>query len=237
MYRPVPDGTALSLSGPVWSAIQKQGTFAGYSTNGGTNNHLCASHRRSSSPKLYNPNVVYDPDEFTVTMPESGKGYTMSPGANTTVKVMEGESFTFSVKVSPGYSLEGVWANEDSLSPVKQSGSQTKTYTFTIDRVTKNYNIRIDVVMVNAATVSLPSGEGYTIISHSGDIVVKGTRYSLTIQMQNGYTLTEVSTIGKVNGTQTYSPVEVVGSGKGTRYTYRFNVTEDVQVSIKTRKN
>lgn len=235
VYRPVPDGTALSLSGPVWSALQKQGTYAGYSTSGGTNNHLCASHKRTSSPKLYNPNVVYDPEEFTVTMPDSGKGYTMSPGANTSVKVMEGESFTFSVTVSPGYSLEGVWANTESLSPIKQSGSQTKTYIFSIDSVTQNYNIRIEVVMTNAATVALPSGEGYTIISHSGDIVVKGTRYSLTIQVQPGYVLDEVSTTGKVNGKQVHNPVEVIGSGKGTKYTYRFNVTEDVQVSIKTK--
>ncbi len=237
VYRPVPDGTALSLSGPVWSSLQKQGTYAGYSTSGGTNNHLCASHKRSSSPKLYNPNVVYDPDEFTVTMPAAGKGYTMSPGANTSVKVMEGESFTFSVKVSPGYSLEGVWAGSESLSPIKQSGSQTKTYTFSIDPVKKDYNIRIEVAMINAATVSLPSGEGYTITSNSGDVVIKGTRYSMTIQVQSGYTLTEVATIGKTNGTVIHSPVEVVGSGNGTKYTYRFNVTEDTQVSIKTRKN
>ena len=236
VYRPVPDGTALSLSGPVWSALQKQGTYAGYSTSGGTNNHLCASHKRTSSPKLYNPNVVYDPEEFTVTMPDSGKGYTMSPGANTSVKVMEGESFTFSVTVSPGYSLEGVWANTESLSPIKQSGSQTKTYIFSIDSVTQNYNIRIEVVMTNAATVALPSGEGYTIISHSGDIVVKGTRYSLTIQVQPGYVLDEVSTTGKVNGKQVHSIFDVTGIGGDTRYTYRFNVTEDVQVSIKARK-
>lgn len=237
VYRPVPDGTALSLSGPVWSSLQKKGTYAGYSTSGGTNNHLCASHRHSSSPKLYNPNVVYDPDEFTITMPDGGKGYVMSPGANTSVKVMEGESFTFSVKVSPGYELEGVWAGSQSLSPIKQSGSQTKTYTFSIDPVTKNYNIRVEVVLTNAATVTLPSGEGYTIINHSGDIVVKGTRYALTIQMQSGYTLTEVSTTGKANGKVIHSPVEVIGSGSGTKYTYRFNVTEDVQVTVKTRKN
>ena len=237
VYRPVPEGTPLALSGPVWSSIQKQGTYAGYSTSNGTNNHLCESHARSSSPKLYNPNVVYAPKEFTVTMPAAGKGYVMSPGANTSVTVTEGESFTFSVKVSPGYELQGVWVGEESLSPNKQSGSQTKTYTFVIDSVTKNCNIRIDVVMLNSATVTLPSGEGYTITNHSEDVVVKGTRYSMTIETKPGYILTEVATVGKANGTVPISFEEVVGTGKGNKYTYRFTVTEDITVSIKTAKN
>lgn len=237
VYRPVPDGTALALSGPVWSALQKEGTYAGYSTSGGTNNYLCASHSRSHSPKLYNPNVVYDPQDFTVTMPDSGKGYTMSPGANTSVTVKEGESFVFSVKVSPGYALEGMWAGDTALSPTKQSGSQTKTYTFTIESVSKNYDLHISVKLVNGAAVTLPSGEGYSIVESSGDTVVKGTRYSFTIEMKAGYSLSNVSTVGAATGTVALSPVEVMGSGSGTRYTYKFNATEDTQVVINTKKN
>lgn len=237
VFRPIPDGTALSLSGPVWSALQKSNTYAGYSTAKGTNNHLCASHTRSRTPKLYNPNVVYDPQEFTVTMPDSGKGFTMSPGANTSITVQEGESFVFSVKVSPGYELREVTAGGKALTPTKQSGSQTKTYTFTIESVTKNLNIQIRVEMVNGVTVTLPSGDGYTITSSSGDLVVKGTRYTFTVEMKQGYSLTGVSTVGALNGTTALSPVEVMGSGNGIRYTYRFNATENVNVVINTRKN
>ncbi len=237
VYRPIPDGTSLAQSGVVWANLQRNGTYAGYSTGGGTNNHLCASHSRSSSPKLYNPNVIYNPQEFTVTMPASGKGYVTSPGANSSVAVMEGESFVFSVKVSPGYELGGVWAGNEILTPTKQSGSQTKTYTYTIDPVTKNYNLSIEVNLVNAASVTIPSGEGYTIVSSDGDTVVKGTRYSFTVEAKSGYSITRVTTAGAANGTVNLSPVEVVGTGRGTRYTYRFSVTEDVAVTITTRKN
>jgi hypothetical protein len=91
--------------------------------------------------------------------------------------------------------------------------------------------------MVNGVTVTLPSGDGYAITSSSGDLVVKGTRYTFTVEMKQGYSLTGVSTVGALNGTTALSPVEVMGSGNGIRYTYRFNATENVNVVINTRKN
>ncbi len=237
VYRPIPDGTSLSQSGVVWANLQKGGTYAGYSTGGGTNNHLCASHSRSSSPKLYNPNVIYNPQEFTVTMPAAGKGYVTSPGANSSVTVMEGESFVFSVKVSPGCELGGVWAGNEILTPTKQSGSQTKTYTYIIDPVTKNYNLSIEVNLGNVAVITMPSGDGYTILSSDGNTVVKGTRYSFTVEAEQGYSISRVTITGATNGTVKLSPDYILDVGGMKRHTYWFITNEDVQVSIITKKN
>ncbi len=146
VYRPVPDGTPLALSGVVWGNLQKPDTFAGYSTSNGVNNHLCTAHTRTNDPKLYNPNEIYQPRSFTITMPEGGQGYFMSPAAGTTITLQEGDSFAFSIKVSPGYTLGGVWNGEEILTPSKQSGTQTKTYTYTIESVLKNYQLTIEVI-------------------------------------------------------------------------------------------
>ncbi len=145
VYRPIPDGTPLALSGVVWANVQKPNTYAGYSTGSGTNNYLCTSHSRSAEPKLYNPNVIYEQKSFTITMPDRGQGYFTSPSANTTVTIKEGESFAFSIMVSPGYTLGGVWNDNEILTPTKQSGSQTKTYTYVIESVNKDYNLVIEV--------------------------------------------------------------------------------------------
>ena len=128
-------------------------------------------------------------------------------------------------------------AGGTALSPTKQSGSQTKTYTFTIESVTKNLNIHVDGKMVNGLSSTLPTGYGYTIIYSSGYLVVKGTRYTFTVEVQEGYSLTGASTVGDANGKTALSPVEVVGSGNGIRYTYRFNATENIQVVLNTQKN
>lgn len=102
--------------------------------------------------------AVWQKNTYTVTLP-SGAGYTVTPAGMGTVEY--GEDFTFTVVVDRAYAATEptVTATDSQSQPVTVSRTGEKsdisavTYTYTIEKVTDNISVSIDVTQNNTYTV------------------------------------------------------------------------------------
>lgn len=141
-----------------------------------------------------NPEVVET--YYTVTLPESPVGYTISPVADSASPVAEGGSYSFTVTVNNGYEGTPV---------VKVNGTELTAVdgVYTISNITEAKTVTVEGITqkVNTYTVTLTEGVGYTIAAAEGSSspVTEGGSFSFTVTVNNGY---EGTPVVKANDTE-----------------------------------
>ena len=191
------NGTTIDvvLAGDTSPSAKLTATFTGTS-NGGRLNHTNNTCTLSSGGGVMNvgvqpfggpapqgPLVTYTINFSTVkgaacsvSLP-SGEGYTVI-GEDT---AYVGGTYSFSVAVSEGYTGENVAVKVNGESLTGTDGR------YTISNVSGNLVITVEGVAPKAEhSVSLPSGEGYTVTGNT--TVYEGDDYTFTITIAEGYT-------------------------------------------------
>lgn len=141
-----------------------------------------------------NPEVVET--YYTVILPESPVGYTISPVADSASPVAEGGSYSFTVTVNNGYEGTPV---------VKVNGTELTAVdgVYTISNITEAKTVTVEGITqkVNTYTVTLTDGVGYTIaaVEGSSSPVTEGGSFSFTVTANNGY---EGTPMVKANDTE-----------------------------------
>ena len=152
---------------------------------------------------------------YTVTLPENPVGYTIGYTGSTTVEA--GQSFTFTVNVQEGYEKKEAFAVKAGTEPLTANADGSYTVT-----VTDNLTITVEGVGKNTYTVTIPTGEGYTI-GHTGSTTVEaGQSFTFTVNIQEGYEKMEAFAVKA--GTE---PLTANADGS-----YTITVTDNMTIAV-----
>lgn len=156
------------------------------------------------------------PKTYNVTF-TAGDGYTF--GGDRVVE--SGKDYTFTVKIADGYEKSAEFA-------VKANGKvlAEKDGKYTVSAVTENITVTVTGVVKKVApivkhSVTLPSGEGYTVTGATE--VVDGESYTFTLAATTGFNIDNA--VVKVNGE------ELDNNGNEGEYTVE-NVTADLVITV-----
>ena len=157
------------------------------------------------------------PTTYTVTL-TTGEGYTLS-GDKT---IEEGKDYTFTVTIAEGYEKSADFA-------VKINGKAIEAQSdgsYKVAAVSANITVNVAGVVKKVApivkhSVTLPSGEGYTVTGATE--VVDGEYYTFTLAATTGFNID--SAVVKVNGE------ELDNNGNVGEYTVE-NVTADLTITV-----
>ena len=145
------------------------------------------------------------PATYSVTLPETPVGYTVSGNASVT----EGATYTFTVEIANGYEKSTDFA-------VKVNGNEvtSATDTYTVENVSANLTVTVEGVVAETYAVTLANGEGYTVSGNA--TATYGSDYTFTVVIANDYEKSSAFVV-KVNGnevtsaTNTYTVENVSG--------------------------
>ena len=157
------------------------------------------------------------PTTYMVTL-TTGEGYTLS-GDKT---IEEGKDYTFTVTIAEGYEKSADFA-------VKINGKAIEAQSdgsYKVAAVSANITVNVAGVVKKVApivkhSVTLPSGEGYTVSGATE--VVDGENYTFTLAATTGFNID--SAVVKVNGE------ELDNNGNEGEYTVE-NVTADLTITV-----
>ncbi len=153
---------------------------------------------------------IHLPGQLTVTKPVNPVGYTVE-GAD---GVTEGDDYTFTVTILPGYQGPAVVkVNGNVVEPVQG--------VYTVENVAEDLIITVEGVTVAQYSVFMPTDERYIITPAGTQTVEHGGSLSFTIASDEGLMLTV-----KANGTE-IKPVDGV-------YTVS-NITENISITVDVR--
>ena len=117
---------------------------------------------------------------YTVTLP-SGEGYTAKASSGTSVR--RGGSFSFSVTIADGYEKGSAFAVKVGDTALSEADG-----VYTIENVQEDKTVTVEgVTAIPVYTVTLPTGEGYTVKASSGTSVRRGGSFSFTVTIADGY--------------------------------------------------
>ena len=177
------EGVALSLSKTV--PLRTGYRFLGWAeTPDGPVKYAAGAEHEYHENKSLDLYAVWEAESFTVKLPESGAGYTVSEaGAQKTVGY--GGELEFTVTIAQGYTAERmiVSANGVSLGFTSVKGD---TYTYVLKNVTKDTVISINDVVQISYTVVLNDGTGYTVAPNT-QTVSYGEDLSFRVTLADGY--------------------------------------------------
>ena len=223
VYRPVPDGTPLSLDDVVFANLLPAGRKPGYSTDGGVQNHLCTAHERSENPQLYNPNRPFDGNYHTVHLPQDQNGCTVSPSGGVSVDVNEGDDFLFTLSNLENNGVPVVLCNGAQLEPESTVNGNPTVYTYRIEKISEDCTITYMLVREGYVSLILPSGVGYTVTSPTSYWIARGGSVTFTVRVQEGYTLRKVYA----------NSDEISGTQSGNSYIFRLtDLQENVRINV-----
>ena len=117
---------------------------------------------------------------YTVTLP-TGSGYTAKASSGTSVR--RGGSFSFSVTIADGYEKGSAFAVKVGDTALSEADG-----VYTIENVQEDKTVTVEgVTAIPVYTVTLPTGEGYTVKASSGTSVRRGGSFSFTVTIADGY--------------------------------------------------
>lgn len=156
--------------------------------------------------------AVWKGESFTVILPESGEGYTVSePGAQKTVGY--GGEVAFTITIHEGYTAERMIISANGMA-LGFSLVEGNVYSYVLKNVTSNSNITVHDVLPVRFTVILTDGTGYTVTPQS-QMVNYGQDVQFTVTLAEGYKTATPSVY--VNG----QPIS--GAVEGDSYIYTIN--------------
>ena len=222
VYVDLQDG--YTQSAPKVRVTYKDGSYKDFSGTRSGNRLSYSVSITSDNVSSISPIDVHK-NTYTVSIPSSATGLTITKSGNNTVT--HGDSFSFTVTKQTGYTQK--------TPVVKVDGTQIagvqdgNTYTYTISGITEDKTVTIDNLEINKYTVSVPEkATGISINGKSATVDYDSTfKFSLTVL--DGYTQSEPTV--KVNGTA------FPGTKNGNTYTYTIsNIRENKDVSIDNLK-
>ncbi|MBR4578102.1 MAG: immunoglobulin domain-containing protein [Oscillospiraceae bacterium] len=117
---------------------------------------------------------------YTVTLP-TGTGYTAAASSGTSVR--RGGSFSFTVTIADGYEKGSAFAVKVGDTALSEADG-----VYTIENVQEDKTVTVEgVTAIPVYTVTLPTGEGYTVKASSGTSVRRGGSFSFTVTIADGY--------------------------------------------------
>ena len=117
---------------------------------------------------------------YTVTLP-SGEGYTAAGSDGSTV--LRGHDFRFTVTIADGYEKGSAFAVKVGDTALSEADG-----VYTIENVQEDKTVTVEgVTAIPVYTVTLPTGEGYTVKASSGTSVRRGGSFSFTVTIADGY--------------------------------------------------
>ena len=128
--------------------------------------------------------------QYTVSVPTSATGLTITNPGNHTVTY--GDNFTFTVTKGAAYTqaTPDVKVNDNDIAYV-QSGN---TYTYTISNITANKKVTIGNMPINTYQYTLPTGVSFKVSDAAGmnhSAITYGKDYSFVVSVNKAYTQTE----------------------------------------------
>jgi hypothetical protein len=143
---------------------------------------------------------------YAVALP-TGEGYTVEGETS----VVYGEAYSFTITIDEAYSQSAVVVKVNDTLIEEVEG------VYTVESVKSDLTIVVEGIVLNTYTVTLPTGEGYTV---SGETCVQyGKDYSFAFALTEGYE----GGVVKVNGEE----VTLIDGA----YTIE-NVTEDIVITV-----
>lgn len=121
---------------------------------------------------------------YTITFPATTNGYELVSLTNINNKITHGEDFAFKVTLLPPYSESQISVKANGISLFEAGGR------FTIKNVTQHQNVEITGVTKNLYTVTLRTGEGYTLVAKTGSTspVEYDDNFTFKFSLNEGYT-------------------------------------------------
>lgn len=128
--------------------------------------------------------AVWKGESFTVTLPASGEGYTVSePGVQKTVGY--GGEVAFTITIHEGYTAERMIVSANGMA-LGFSSVDGNVYSYVLKNVTSDSNITVHDVLPVRFTVVLTDGTGYTV-SPQSQTVDYGQDVQFTVTLVDGY--------------------------------------------------
>ena len=150
-----------------------------------------------------NVSVAISKQNHTITVQQQGDGFTTTADPSTVLEY--GSSYSFTVAATQGYNEPAVTVTSGSASSLKQSGN-----TYTINKVTEDFEILITGGGKLSSQITFNSGEGYTVLNPADESVLTtasveyGSAYTFWVKLNEGYTQSDLNvTANNINLTKT----------------------------------
>lgn len=171
-----------------------------------------------------NVSVAISKQNHTITVQQQGEGFTTTADPSTVLEY--GSSYSFTVAATQGYNEPAVTVTSGSASSLKQSGN-----TYTINKVTEDFEISITGGGKLSSQITFNNGEGYTVLNPEDESVLTtasveyGSAYTFWVKLNEGYTQSDLNvTANNINLTKT------AVDGKDNTFAYTIPAVQTAQV-------